>query len=329
MLADWGELRFLEWVRRRFQAPEGSGISLSIGDDAAHLRLRGSKNLLVTTDALIEDVHFRHAWISPRDLGFKAMVSNLSDLAAMGAKPDAAFLSIGVPPETPLAQLKAFFLGIRSAGTRWDCPLAGGDLVRAPQWSINLTLLGSPAFKERVVTRAAAQPGQTVYVTGWPGESAGGLDALQHGAAPKRLLDRHRKPLPRLAEARVLARVCKNLALIDISDGVASEAAHIARESGVRVRIDAPSLPVSKALRTYARAHAVDPLPWVLYGGEDYELLFVTDTPPERIRKAFASAGIKTPVTAIGATQKGRGLRLLDARGQSMKLPKTRFQHFG
>lgn len=329
VLADWGELRFLEWVRRRFQADGNAGVALAIGDDAAHLKLRASRDVIVTTDALIEDVHFRHAWISPRDLGFKALVANLSDLAAMAARPEAAFLSIGVPPDTPLAQLKAFFLGLRSAGRRWACPLVGGDLVRAPQWNINLTLLGSPAVKGRVVTRSAARPGQTVYVTGWPGESGAGLDALQHGAAAKRLLDRHRRPTPRLAEAEVLARVCKKLALIDISDGVASEAAHIARESRVRVRIETATLPVSRALGTYARAHAVDPFRWILYGGEDYELLFATDTPLERIRKAFADQGIKTPVTAVGRTVKGRGLRLLDADGRPLREPKKRFQHFG
>lgn len=329
MLADWGEVRFLKWVRRRFQIPDRDGVSLGIGDDAAHLRLRRSRQLLVTADALIEDVHFRHAWISPRDLGFKAMVANLSDLAAMAARPEAAFLSLGVPPDTPLAQLKTFFLGLRSAARRWDCPLAGGDLVRAPQWNINITLLGSPAVKERVVTRSAAKPEQTVYVTGWPGESAGGLDALQHGATPKRLLDRHRRPTPRLAEAQVLARVCRNLALIDISDGVASESAHLARESRVRVRIDAPDLPVSSTLKTYARAHAADPLGWVLYGGEDYELLFTTDTPVERLRKAFASEGLRTPITAIGQTEKGRGLRILDAKGRPVREPKKKFQHFG
>ncbi len=335
VLAEWGELRFLEWVRHRFQPTKPSGrakharLELSIGDDAAHLRFQRSNHLLVTTDALIENVHFRHEWISPRDLGFKAMVSNLSDLAAMAARPEAAFLSLGVPPETPIAQLKAFFLGVGSAGHRWNCPLAGGDLVRSPQWTIHLTLLGSPAVKERVVTRSGAHPGQTVFVTGWPGESAGGLDALRHGALPRRLLERHRRPLPRLDEAAVLARVCSHLALIDISDGVASEALHVARESGVRLDIETARLPVSRALRTYSHTRGIDPHTLILNGGEDYELLFVTDTPEQRIRKAFVSAGLKTPITAIGCVTRGRGIRTLDSEGRSLRIPASRFDHFG
>jgi thiamine-monophosphate kinase len=327
-LADWGELRFLEWVRRTFRSQTGPGLTLTIGDDAAHLRLSRSRDLLVTTDALIEDVHFRHTWISPRDLGAKALVSNLSDLAAMGARPVAAFLSLGIPPQTPLTTLKAFFLGLRSAARRWDCPLAGGDLVRAPQWTINLTLLGRPAVKRRVIPRSAARPGQIVYVTGWPGESAAGLDALRRGLSVPRLIARHNRPTPRLAEAAVLARVCPRLAMIDVSDGVASESAHLARESGLRVDLELERLPVSGALRAHASACSLDPADFILNGGEDYELLFVTDTPVERIRRAFAAATLKTRVTPIGSTAKGRGLRILDAAGREVPQPGSRFEHF-
>lgn len=327
-LADWGELRFLDWVRRTFRSQTGPGLALSIGDDAAHLRLLRSRDLLVTTDALIEDVHFRHAWTSPRDLGAKALVSNLSDLAAMGAHPIAAFLSLGVPPDTPLTKLKAFFLGLRSATHRWNCPLTGGDLVRAPQWTINLTLLGRPAVKRRVIPRSAARPGQTVFVTGWPGESGAGLDALRRGRSAPRLIARHNRPTPRLAEAAVLARVCPRLAMIDVSDGVASESAHIARESGVRVDLQLERLPVSRALRDYTGADALDPADFILNGGEDYELLFVTDTPVERIRRAFASAGLKTQLTPIGITAKGGGLRIMDAAGRQVQRPAANFEHF-
>lgn len=256
------------------------------------------------------------------------MVSNLSDLAAMAAQPDAAFLSLGVPSHTPIAQLKAFFLGLRSASNRWHCPLAGGDLVRAPQWTINLTLLGSPAFKDRVVTRSTARPGHTVFVTGWPGESAAGLDALQHNASPKRLLDRHRRPLPRLAEAKILARLCPDLAMIDVSDGVASEALHLATSSQVRLEINVANLPISRALKSYTRVHDLDPTALILNGGEDYELLFTTNLSEHRIRKAFATAKIRTPVTAIGKVVNGQGLGLLDSEGRPMKLNGSRFEHF-
>lgn len=328
VLADWGELRFLAWVRRVFGTERGPGLALSIGDDAAHLRLGRTPDVLVTTDALIEGVHFRREWISPRELGGKALVSNLSDLAAMGARPVAAFLSLGVPSDTPLAELKRFFLGLRGVGRRWGCPLAGGDLVRAPQWTVNLTLLGRPAVGRRVVPRSSAAPGQTVYVTGWPGESAAGLDALLRGLAAPRLKARHHRPTPRLPESAVLARVCRRLALIDVSDGVASESAHLARESRVRIELDATALPVSRALRAYAASRGMDPLGWVLHGGEDYELLFATDTPIDRLRAAFRAAGLKTPLSAIGRTARGRGLFLRDATGGVQPLAVRSFQHF-
>src|SRR5690606_20837737 len=125
--------------------------------------------------------------------------------------------------ETPLAMLQAFFRGLRSAGRRWACPLAGGDLVRAPQWTISLTLLGRPVVGRRVIRRASARPGQTVFVTGRPGESGAGLDALRRGIAAPRLVARHNRPTPRLAEAAVLVPACRRLAMIDVSDGVASE----------------------------------------------------------------------------------------------------------
>jgi thiamine-monophosphate kinase len=328
VLADWGELRFLEWVRRAFKADRGPGLALGIGDDAAHLRLAPSGDLIVTTDALIEGVHFRRDWISPRDLGAKALISNLSDLAAMAARPQAAFLALGVPPQAPIDELKAFFLGLRAAARRWSCPLVGGDLVRAPQWTINLTLLGSPAVARRVAMRSAARPGWTLCVTGFPGESAAGMDALRNGKNPKKLIARHRRPTPRLPEAGVLARACRDLALIDISDGVASEAAHIARASDVRVDIELPALPVSPALLGYAAARGVDPTDWILFGGEDYELLFATDTPVDRIRAAFRRAGIATPLTPIGRIAAGRGLRLLDADGRAIPPTGRRFEHF-
>ena len=126
--------------------PAGLEIPIGIGDDAAHLRIRGRGDLIVTTDALIEDVHFRRCWISDKDLGAKSLTVSLSDLAAMGAKPVAGFLCLGVPPETAIADLKSFFSGLRGQGRRFACPLVGGDLVRAKQWTINLTLLGRPSL---------------------------------------------------------------------------------------------------------------------------------------------------------------------------------------
>lgn len=331
-LADWGELKFLRWVRRVAGEDwtEGtSPLAMGIGDDAAHFRFRGLKDLLVTTDTLIEGVHFKRAWISPRDLGHKSLASNLSDIAAMGGAPVAEFLSLGVPPSASINALKRFFGGLCEFGRRWNCPLAGGDLVRAPQWVINIMVLGQPAVGERVVRRRDARAGQKVYVTGSPGESGAGLAALRRGDRQPFLIARHNRPTPRLDEARVLAETCPDLAMIDVSDGIVNDAGHLARESRVRIEIFPDKFLISRELARYARKTGADPLDWILDGGEDYELLFTTKTPVEKIQKAFASRKIETPVSWIGRVVEGpSGVRLLDAKGKLLRRAAKTFQHF-
>ncbi len=328
-IADWGELKFLRWVRA-LAGKTGPEIPLSIGDDAAHLHIR-RRELIVTTDALIEGTHFKFDWISPRDLGHKSLAVNLSDLAAMGARPVAAFLSLGVPSSTQIADIKDFFRGLHREGLRYFCPLAGGDLVRSPQWTINLTLIGVPQTHSRVIRRGGAIFGQTLYVTGCPGESGAGLHALQRGDAKPDLIRRHIRPTPRLAEAGALARICPDLAMIDVSDGIVNDAGQLARENKVSIRILPSRLPLSQDLKRYAsrsRHHAED---WALYGGEDYELLFTTRQPIEAIRRAFRKAGLDTPVTAIGQTLRARGaprVFLADEHGKTLPSADRTFRHF-
>lgn len=330
-MADWGEVRFLEWVRRSVESRSGHAdkiIRLSIGDDAAHLRLGKRGDLLVTTDALIEGVHFRREWISARDLGAKTLTSNLSDIAAMGGRPIAVFLSLGVPPSTSIQELKAFFLGMRDLGRRAECPLTGGDLVRAPQWVINLTVVGRPQVGGRVVARSACKPGQTVYVTGFPGESAAGLYALGKGLEAPALVRRHNRPEARLDEAGVLTRRCADLAMMDVSDGIKIDAGHLAERSAVGIEIDWDALPISRRLRRFAESVNRDARDWVFDGGEDYELLFATKVGERAIGRAFAAAGIRTPVHAIGRVVAGKGVSLLDAKGKKMRRRRKGFQHF-
>jgi len=248
----------------------------------------------------------------------------------MAAKPVACFLSLGVPPRTRVGELKDFFLGLRRATNQWVCPLMGGDLVRAPVWTINITVLGRPAVKGRVVKRSGARAGQTLYVTGWPGESAAGLEALRRGDTDqKRLIGRHVRPTPRLAEAALLARACQDLALIDVSDGVINDSAHITRESNVGIEIELAKLPVSRALKEYAASVGGVPVDWVLDGGEDYELLFTTQTDPEKLTAKYRRAGLKSGVHAIGRVVKGRGVVLLDSDGRAVEHASRKFKHFG
>lgn len=335
-LADVGERAWLRRVRRWF-APEGRALAIPIGDDAAALALDPAAGpLIVTTDALIEGVHFRFDWTPPRELGAKALAVNLSDLAAMAARPVAAFLALSVPSATPLHALRDFFLGLRAEGRRHGCPLAGGDMTRAPQWAIAITVMGQPVVPARPAPRSAARAGQRLYVTGRPGESGAGLAALQAGVAAPRLIRRHNRPTPRLAEAAALARLCPDLAMLDVSDGIWNDAGQLAEASGVRVELANDALCLmageimagSDAIVELSMKLKVVPLHWVLFGGEDYELLFATAADRETIMDAFGQAGIKTAVREIGRIRAGRGVHLMLSEGRELKVDDKTFKHF-
>jgi thiamine-monophosphate kinase len=350
-----GERGWLRRVRRWMTDANAAGaaaaaandLALGIGDDAALLRPGAPGSLLaVTTDALIEGVHFRRDWISPGDLGRKALAVNLSDLAAMGARPVAAFLALGVPPTTPLADLRAFFMGLRAEGRRWGCPLAGGDMVRARCWTIAVTvigrtpapvpdasirdvsapgvgaagdpggLLGSPPFR-----RDGAQPGDWLYVTGRPGRAGGGLEAIRRGLDFPALARAHRRPTPRLAEAGRLAALGCVAAAMDLSDGLWDDASKLAEASGVAIELWLDALPRDAGLERLGRFLKRDPLDWTLFGGEDYELLFVMRRPlalAQEWPKAFEGRPL-APARQIGRIVRivaGRGVvRLLETSG--------------
>jgi thiamine-monophosphate kinase len=321
-----GEREWLRLVRGWFGDQPGESVLLGIGDDAAALRVGGL--VVVSTDALIEGVHFRREWLDPEELGAKALAVNLSDLAAMAAAPTAAFLSLGVPPETDTEMMKRFFDGFGQAARQWECPLAGGDLTRAPQWVIAVTVLGRPAVSNRVVRRSTAVPGQILYATGWPGESGAGRAALENDLGDSALVDRHIRPTPRLREAAILARACPDLAMIDVSDGIWNDAGQIAEASGVRVELERDALPISSAMADLAHRLNCDPFDWMLFGGEDYELLFASRASLEAIQCAFMDAGLATPIHAVGRVAKGNGLHLMNPGGDELPIQDQTFRHF-
>lgn len=350
-LADWGELRFLDWVEKHARGAERPEITLGIGDDGCLMRFGANADLVVTTDALIEGSHFERGWAPPGDLARKALVSNLSDLAAMAAAPVAAFLSLGVPPSTSIIDLQEFFISLSGEARRWDCALAGGDLTRAPQWVINLTLIGRLYVPGRPARRDAGRAGDRLYVTGWPGESGAGLEALRRGDASAtkdsvsgQLAGRHLGPTPRFAEIRALAEAPgaagERLCAIDVSDGVWNEAGHLARRSGVAIEIDFERLPVSDALREYGVAIGADPRQWVLFGGEDYELMILSPEPPERLRATLDAAGSSTRLHEIGRAIAGEAdaktgggrppgsVRLIGPDGAEIRVADRTFKHF-
>lgn len=274
-VGDIGEFGLLAELARR-------GLAEGIGDDTAVLE----GGIVVTQDALVEGVHFRLDWTSWRDLGYKAAAVNLSDLAAACAEPEALIVSLGVPTDTPIAAVVDLYEGIGETGV----PVRGGDTTRADRVYLSVTAIGR---SDRVPGRAGARPGDVLVVTGPLGASAAGLRVLQEGGGGfPELVRTHNRPPFRLDAARILQPYAT--ALIDLSDGIASDARRIAEMSGCELEIGVEALPLAPGL------DAVGPDPfWTM--GEDYELLAAV--PPER------AGGLG--FTVVGCCREGSGVRLL------------------
>lgn len=284
-----------------------SCLRLGVGDDAAVIDVPAGKSLLTTTDMLVEGVHFLWSQSRARVLGRKALAANISDIAAMGGTPGWAFLSIGLPPRAAVEEAEELYAGMGEMAARFGVVLAGGDTVRSDKWVINITLLGiSPGVP---ITRNGGRPGDLILVTGSVGDSAAGLYLLMNAGAGRDarlqeeynyLLDRHLNPVPRVWEALSLARHGGVTAMIDVSDGVASEVHHICRNSACGAMLDLSCLPLSRQAKKLASVAGQKAVNWALYGGEDYELLFTAppDTVPSIIKCIRESTG--TEVTVIG-----------------------------
>ncbi len=314
-----GELALIEALSRRFGPPPAQVI-LGIGDDCAAIDLNGAEYLLWTVDTLVEDIHFDLSFTSLAQLGWKALAVNLSDIAAMGGEPRVALLSLGWPPERDRAQALELADGLAQAGRQYGAPIIGGDTVASPgQLAVTIALLGVvPA--SQMLRRSGARVGDLIYVTGSLGEAAAGLEVLKQGLeiAPEikqPLGQAHLAPRPQLEAGRLLAREHLATALIDISDGVATDLFHICRASRVGARIPGATVPVSPRVRAVAPLLGREPLDLALTGGEDYHLLFTS--PPEKARallEAFSQAGLPPPLP-LGEIVPGEGVLLLTPAG--------------
>lgn len=266
-----------------------------IGDDAAVLPVAGPGATVLTTDLVVEGVHGDTSVMSVADMGWRAMVASLSDVAAMGAVPGHAVVSVAGPPETDLEQLYA---GIAEAASRFGCPVVGGDLSSAHQLVVSVAMTGDLDRGSEPVLRSGARPGDGIFVTGPLGASAAGLRLLAAGspvpAGAESLVQAYRRPLPHLAEG-VAARTGGASAMIDVSDGLSGDLGHVADASGVGFELW--ELPVAEG------ATVED----ALYGGEDYQLL-VTASDEEALREAFAAAGLASPLV-LGTCVEDTGVR--------------------
>jgi thiamine-monophosphate kinase len=285
-LSELGEFVLIDRVTKNLPVNQ-SKVLMGIGDDAAVLRTDRDKLLLMTTDMLVEGVHFSFDYARPREIGKKSLVVNISDIAAMGGLPTHGTVAIGIPPGFTVKKTEALYAGLREACTEYKVNIVGGDTVKSPErLVINITLLGEiEAF--RITYRSGAKPGDIIAVTGPLGGSAAGLYLLQHPdpAFPKdltkNLRNRHLNPGARVREGRLLSGSGAVTAMNDISDGLASEINEICRASGAGCILRAADIPVDKAAGRLADNCSLSPLEWALYGGEDYEL--VVTVKPERL----------------------------------------------
>ena len=300
-LSEIGEFGLIGRIRDRFPAPEGVK---GIGDDCAVLPQRSGRDTLVSTDMLVEGTHFLRADIPPYRLGWKSAAVNVSDIAGMGGRPTATFLSVALPADLEADWVDEFLRGYADLSGRFGAALLGGDTTASPdRICINVAVLGEcPSGAARL--RSAARPGDCVCVTGPLGDSAAGLKAILDGverdADVQALIDRHYLPLPRVEEGLQLAATPGVHAMMDISDGIGSDLGHILEASGCGARIDVAALPLSPALRRVCARLGWDAAALAIGGGEDYELLF-TCTPE-------AEKALAVPHTVIGTITAGTGL---------------------
>ncbi len=309
-----GEFELLAKLRGRLPRA-GERVVLGSGDDAAVTVPGGAT--ATSVDAIVEGVHFRRDEADLRTVGRKALATSLSDLAAMGAEAGEAYVVLGAPSDLGEEDLGALLDGMAELAEATGTTIAGGDLTRAPVLTLAVTVVGHAPITADLVSRGGAEPGDVVVLTGEIGGAAAGRLLLEDpslaGAVPEataaRLRARQLDPYPRLRSGRALAQAGAR-AMIDLSDGLAGDAGHIARASGVGLEIDAGSLPLAKGVAEIAAAAERNPLQLAVAGGEDYELLAAL--PVDALAEASLRMGeaAETTLTPIGKVASGDGVQL-------------------
>lgn len=322
-LKELGEFGLIDRIAR--QVRNAPSVVLGIGDDAAALLPAPGTVTLITSDMLLEGVHFDLNFCDPQSLGRKSLSVNLSDLAAMGAAPRTFLLGIALPSTIPLEFLDGFMAGILEQAERFGATLVGGDTCASLSGLvISITALGEQR-PEKVLKRSGARPGDLICLTGTVGDAAAGLVELRRGTRDGFLVSRQLDPQPRVAAGVALADAGLASAMIDVSDGVLQDLGHICELSGVGARLDLGQLPLSEE---YRAACAADPYALALSGGEDYELLFCISK-ENRGEVAALAEGLGLRFSVVGEVVAGNSVELITPEGSAYHAGQRGFDHFG
>lgn len=319
-----GEFGLIELIARTVGKAKRRDLVIGIGDDTAAWHTDKSIQL-GTTDILIQNVHFTLDTATWRELGWKALAVNISDIAAMGGTPSFALVSLGLPAETEVDNIVELYRGMKKIASEFDVDIVGGNISRAPVVIIDVSLIGKASGP--LLTRSGSVPGDQIAVTGYLGLSAAGLKILKSKPklAPKTVAffrEAHLRPCPRVAEGQALVQQGVRAA-IDLSDGLLSDLTHICKASHVGAKVWLNKLPIHPLLKS---AFKKESLRVALSGGEDYELLFTARGEIINKLKDIMS----TPITVIGeiVADKQRQIKLLDAHGKTVKWDERGWDHF-
>ena len=331
LVGEIGEEKLLEEIESIFSATSGH-LPVPIGDDGAVIDCASGSQQVWTTDLLIEGIHFQRQWQSASQLGRKSLAVNLSDLAAMGAEPTTALISLAFEEHTTVEEITGICRGISEMAREHDVAVAGGDLS-ASRHSLMLSVAaGGTVSSGSAVLRSGANPGDSIFVTGSLGSAAAGLRLMLAGAGTTAGYDELRlallEPEPRCLAGKAMAAAGAT-SMTDISDGLATDLRHICKASGTGALVEQERLPISGALVNAAVDNGWDLQELSLTGGEDYELLFTADDEEcaDAIRRFSVESGLDiTPVGKI--TDASEGMVLVATAGKAIEFPVGGYEHF-
>ncbi len=304
------------------------GVVIGVGDDAAVIRPDPGEDLLVTTDVLVENRHFKRSWLSGFELGWRLAAVNLSDIASMGGRPLYGVLSLALPDDAGANYIRAIERGVRDHLAAYRATIVGGNVSGIESTLVcDLTLIGACA-KGRAWKRRCLPGRDSILVVGHLGESRAGLEILERDPrAAGRLVRAYKKPVPRLDVVRLLAGERAVHGAIDVSDGLSTDLIHICEASRAGCEIEADKIPISQALRAYCRGAGKDPLSLVLNGGEDYALILAVSSARAAPVAEKIEKHLRTPATVIGRFTKTRGAYHLIESGRRTRFAPGGWDH--